>query len=539
MRHRTDTNGCLAYEVWLGGISQYPLEAPKLGVVNRGYTSWLCEKGEPVAGLLAAMTRPSGLLSVGALVKAFALSVVMTLTLASAALAGNVGVSANLPATDSWTLTKTFYSNNTTCATTPAPSSQQVPLTGSATNTTATSNKDSVSLQAPAASNGGQRFFSGWTGPNGFTSTAGTICVGGFSGNTTRAYVANYVPAVRIDDVTITEGASGTTNATFSVSLSATSSQQVTVNCATADDTATQTGDYVATSGTLTFASGETTKPVTVVVNGDTTDEADERFYVNLSNATNATIADNQGVGTITDDDYTPQANDNGSAGNPITLVEDDLNGVTADVLANDTGLGDTPITVQVTTPPGKGTTTVNGNNTVTYTPGANQNGPDTYIYRVTDSDGQTSTATVYLQITPINDAPNIGSVINDGPVGESSPATITVAATDVEGDTLSHAFDCNNDSNFKIGPQPGNTAQCTFSDDGTRRVNVRVTDGNGGTVTGSTDVTVNNVAPNAGDDTSNADEDGADVVVDVLANDTDVSGDSLTITDNTQPPAG
>ena len=59
-------------------------------------------------------------------------------------------------------------------------------------------------------------------------------------------------------------------------------------------------------SGTLTFAAGQTTQTVTVPVNGDVLDEVDETFSVNLSSPVNATIADGQGLGTITDDDAPP-----------------------------------------------------------------------------------------------------------------------------------------------------------------------------------------------------------------------------------------
>ena len=57
---------------------------------------------------------------------------------------------------------------------------------------------------------------------------------------------------------------------------------------------------------TLTFGPGETTKQVTVLVNGDTTYETDETFTVHLSNAVNATISDATGVGTILNDDAQP-----------------------------------------------------------------------------------------------------------------------------------------------------------------------------------------------------------------------------------------
>lgn len=110
-------------------------------------------------------------------------------------------------------------------------------------------------------------------------------------------------PSLQIDDVTATEGNSGTVAGTFSVALSAASTQPITVAYATGNDTATAGSDYQAASGTLTFAPGETCKTITVLVNGDRLGEPNETFVVNLSSPTNATIADSQGIGTILDDE--------------------------------------------------------------------------------------------------------------------------------------------------------------------------------------------------------------------------------------------
>ncbi len=107
-------------------------------------------------------------------------------------------------------------------------------------------------------------------------------------------------PSLSISNVTVAEGNAGTTNAVFTLILSAASGQTVTVNFATADGTATAGSDYVSASGALTFDAGDTSKLVTVVVNGDTTPELTETFYVNLSGAINAAIGDAQGLGTIT-----------------------------------------------------------------------------------------------------------------------------------------------------------------------------------------------------------------------------------------------
>src|SRR5262249_11090799 len=88
------------------------------------------------------------------------------------------------------------------------------------------------------------------------------------------------------------------------VTLSAASGQTVTVHYATANGTATTSNnDYTATSGTLTFAPGETSKTVSVTVRGDRNLEPNETFFLNLTSPTNALLADAQGTGTTMTDD--------------------------------------------------------------------------------------------------------------------------------------------------------------------------------------------------------------------------------------------
>jgi Calx-beta domain len=111
------------------------------------------------------------------------------------------------------------------------------------------------------------------------------------------------LPSLSVDDVAVTEGQSGSVNATFTVSLAGLTNRTVTVDYATADGTAQAPGDYTATSGTLIFTPGQTTQPITVAVIGDPAAEPNETFFVNLSLPTNAALADGQGQGTILDDD--------------------------------------------------------------------------------------------------------------------------------------------------------------------------------------------------------------------------------------------
>ncbi|HKA05881.1 MAG TPA: Calx-beta domain-containing protein, partial [Gemmataceae bacterium] len=113
-------------------------------------------------------------------------------------------------------------------------------------------------------------------------------------------------PRVSISDVAKAEGRSRkTTSFTFTVTLSAAYDQPVTMSFSTANGTATTSdNDYVAKTGTLTFAPGETTKTITIEVKGDSKKEADETFYLDLSGlSSNALFTKSRGAGTILNDD--------------------------------------------------------------------------------------------------------------------------------------------------------------------------------------------------------------------------------------------
>ena len=121
-----------------------------------------------------------------------------------------------------------------------------------------------------------------------------------------RNTIADDEPRISISDVTKAEGKKGqTTLFTFTVTLSAAYDQAVTMSFRTVDGTAkTSDSDYVARTGTLTFAPGETTKTITIEVKGDSKREADEYFYLDLfGNGGNSLFAKNRGLGTILNDD--------------------------------------------------------------------------------------------------------------------------------------------------------------------------------------------------------------------------------------------
>ncbi|MBF0260778.1 MAG: DUF4347 domain-containing protein, partial [Magnetococcales bacterium] len=157
-------------------------------------------------------------------------------------------------------------------------------------------------------------------------------------------------PTVSIDSPSVTEGNSGTTALTYTVTLSAASGKSITVDYATSNGTATSGTDYTATSGTLTFAAGDTSKTFTVTVAGDATTEGDETITATLSNASNVTLGTSTGTGTITDDDNpaptltatgaTPTFTEGGAAVDLFSVVA---------ASTNESGMNFTGMTVTVT----------------------------------------------------------------------------------------------------------------------------------------------------------------------------------------------
>lgn len=106
-----------------------------------------------------------------------------------------------------------------------------------------------------------------------------------------------------VADASVLEGNKGTSRLDLTVTLSRSSDAEVTVHYATANGTAVATQDYAATSGTLTFQPGETSRTISVSIKGDRKREANETFSVNLSNAVGATIGDGSATVTILNDD--------------------------------------------------------------------------------------------------------------------------------------------------------------------------------------------------------------------------------------------
>lgn len=172
---------------------------------------------------------------------------------------------------------------------------------------------------------GGATFYIRWTDLNASGSDDG-LAVDDFS------LVPNPPPSLSINDITILEGDSGTSIASFTVSLSSPAPfGGVTFDIATQDQSATVAdNDYVMRALTnQPIPQGNQSYSFDVTIKGDTTDEPSETFLVNVSNVVGAMVGDTQGVGTITNDDFastpihTIQGNGNASpfAGSTLTTV--------------------------------------------------------------------------------------------------------------------------------------------------------------------------------------------------------------------------
>ena len=137
--------------------------------------------------------------------------------------------------------------------------------------------------------------------------TTGAVCTA--EGRTFTTAIATQIqgpPGLTVADAEVEEAANATL--AFAVTLSRAPSGTVTVDYATSDGTATAGSDYTATSGTLSFAAGETEKTVSVPVLDDAHDEGGETLTLTLSNPSGAYLADGSATGTINHSDHMPLA---------------------------------------------------------------------------------------------------------------------------------------------------------------------------------------------------------------------------------------
>ncbi|MGB1030192.1 MAG: tandem-95 repeat protein, partial [Pseudoalteromonas marina] len=214
--------------------------------------------------------------------------------------------------------------------------------------------------------------------------------------------------------------------------------------------------------------------------------------------------------------------------------MDEDAAPITIDVLANDSDVdGDSLVISNASAD--EGTTTI-VNNQIQYTPEANANGVATVIYTASDNNGGTASSTLAIAINPINDAP-IATADTATMDEDAAPITIDVLAndSDVDGDSLVISNASADEGTTTI---VNNQIQYTpeANANGVATVIYTASDNNGGTASSTLAIAINpiNDAPVATADTATMDEDAAPITIDVLANDSDVDGDSLVISNAT-----
>ncbi|GAA0477594.1 hypothetical protein GCM10009096_19360 [Parasphingorhabdus litoris] len=342
----------------------------------------------------------------------------------------------------------------------------------------------------------------------------------------------------------------GTTTVTYTISDG---------NGGTATATVTLTVDPVndAPVATPDIAQTDEDTPVTVSVLDNDSDADGDPLTVTAASAPNGTVVINPD-GTVT---YTPDPNFNGI--DTITYTVSDGNGgfatttatvtvnpvndvpvavndnvttpedapVTIPVLGNDTDADGDPLTVTDASSP-DGTVVINPDGTVTFTPNPDFNGPTTITYTISDGQGGTSTATVTVDVTPVNDPPVVTPSVAETP--EDTPVTLSPLdnATDVDGDPLTITSATSPNGTVTINPDGTITYTPDPNFNGTDVITYQVSDGNGGFTTQTITVTVTpvNDPPVAANDIADTDEE-VPLVIPVLANDVDLDGDPLTVT--------
>ena len=181
---------------------------------------------------------------------------------------------------------------------------------------------------------------------------------------------------------------------------------------------------------------------------------------------------------------------------------------------------------------PAHGTAVIAGTS-VTYTPAANYNGADSFTYTVGDGNGGSATATVTVTVTGVNDGPV--AVDDAATTAEDTAVSVTVLAndSDLDGDTLAVSSVSTPAHGAAVIAGTSVTYTPALNYNGPDSFTYTVGDGNGGSATATVTVTVTGVndGPVAVDDAATTAEDTA-IDVTVLTNDSDLDGDTLSISE-------
>jgi large repetitive protein len=366
----------------------------------------------------------------------------------------------------------------------------------------------------------------------------------------------------------ISDGNGGTNTATATITVNTINDAPVGVNDTfTIDEDVTLTVSSIAANNLLANDTDTesdsltvSTEPVSGPISGSLALNSDGSFvyipngeFFGSDSFTYQVNDGNGGISTAVASITINSVNDEPVAtADSFTVNEDDsLNVLTVDtnnLLANDTDIENDSLSV-VPTPteaPLNGVVTLNSDGSFVYTPNENYFGNDSFTYQVTDGNGGIDTAIATISVVSVNDIP----VANDDSFTINEDVALSIASadvnillandTDVEGDSLSvnttpiaapsnGSLALNFDGSFVYTPDANYFGSDSFT--------YEISDGNGGTATASVLITINSIndAPVANGESFNVNEDTTLTITSVaannlLANDTDLEGDSLSI---------
>lgn len=323
-----------------------------------------------------------------------------------------------------------------------------------------------------------------------------------------------------------------------SVSTAEDVARAITLQAADVDgDTLTHTIVTGPSHGTLSgTADGDATVTYTPAANYHGSDAFTFKVNDGSSDSNTATVSI-----TVTPVDDPPVA-----TGSSVSTAEDTARNIT--LQASD--IDSTTLTYSIVVGPSKGTlsSVADGDATVRYTPAANYHGADSFTFRANDGTSNSNTATVSITVTPVNDAPVATNVAVEVAAGDS--VTVTLAASDVDGDTLAYSV-VTGPSSGSVGSVSGNsivyTAPSTAgSDSFTFRANDGSTNSNTATVavTITDPVTDTSATGTVGDDGGTVSTGGDQATADnpTITSVTSPNGGEVTIIEGgrtTGPPSG
>ena len=364
------------------------------------------------------------------------------------------------------------------------------------------------------------------------TASAGSAIVNG-DGNVLYTPDADFNGAVTLN-YTISDGSGGTDSGTIGVTVNAVNDDPVAVT-----DTATVAEDNAVTidvlandsdvdGDTITLSSAAVTTGTVNIVGGQLVYTPD----ANYNGTATITYVVSDGAGgeaTQTAIVTVTAVNDAPVVTNDTAVVDED-NAVVINALANDIDVDEDALSITAVTA-SAGSAIVNGDGNVLYTPDADFNGAVTLNYTISDGNGGSDSGTIGVTVNAVNDAPV--ATADTATVAEDGTVTIDALAndTDVEDDLLSlNSASSPNGIVSIVANELVFEPELDFN--GTTTITYSVSDGNGGEDTQTVTITVTavNDAPVANDDAAKVTEDGA-VSIPVLANDTDVDNDELSVT--------